>query len=140
MHPSQTNPPVSPSRPESLPEEDRDIIRTHKIALRTTRRQRRLLKQHADYARFAYNWTLRYFKGMFDAGEAYPTSMLFPVWESAKASACPWGRKLSQSAAKYAVYALNEAIDPSKDKRRANQSPMFHSRHEKTAFRADQGP
>ena len=49
MHPSQTNPPVSPSRPESLLEEDRYLMRTHKIALRPTRRQRRLLKQHADY-------------------------------------------------------------------------------------------
>ena len=48
MHPSQTNPPVSPSRPESSREEDRYLMRTHKIALRPTRRQRRLLKQHAD--------------------------------------------------------------------------------------------
>ena len=63
MHPSQTNPPVSPSRPESLPEEDRYLMRTHKIALRPTRRQRRLLKQHADYARFAYNWTPALFQG-----------------------------------------------------------------------------
>ena len=66
--------------------------------------------------------------------------MLFPVWEGAKASVCPWGRKLSQSAAKYAVYALGEAIDASKDKRRANQFPRFHGRYKKTAFRADLGP
>ena len=104
MHPSQINPPVSPSRPESSREEDRYLMRTHKIALRPTRRQRLILKQHADYDRFACNWILRYFKDRFDAGEDYPTSMLFPVWESAKASVCPWGKKLSQSAAKYAVY------------------------------------
>ena len=39
------------------------IMRTHKIALRPTRRQHRLLEQCSDYARFAYNWTLRYFRG-----------------------------------------------------------------------------
>ena len=120
MHPSQTNPPVSRSRPESSPEEDRDIIRTHKIPLRPTRRQYRLLEQHARYDRFAYNWTLRYFKDRRAAGEAYPTNMIFSAWEGSKASVCPWGRKLSQSAAKYAVYALGEAIDASKEKRRAN--------------------
>ena len=85
MRPSQTNPPVYPSRPESLLEEDRDIIRTHKIPLRPTRRQYRLLEQHA---RFAYNWTLRYFKDRHIAGEAYPTSMLFPVWAQLQHS-CP---------------------------------------------------
>ena len=140
MHPSQINPPVSPSRPESSREEDRYLMRTHKIALRPTRRQRLILKQHADYDRFACNWILRYFKDRFDAGEDYPTSMLFPVWESAKASVCPWGKKLSQSAAKYAVYALREAIEAYKDKRRDNQFPRFHSRYDKIAFRADQGP
>ena len=139
MHLSQTNLPVPRSCPESSPEEDREIIRTHKIALRTTRRQRRLLKQHADYARFAYDWTLRYFKDRLAAGETYPTSLLFPVWDDARTSVCPWGKKLSQSAAKYAVYTLNEAIDAWRDKRRANQSPKFHSRHKKTAFQIDQG-
>ena len=140
MHTPQTNPPVPPSRPESLSEEDRDIIRTHKIALRPTRRQYRLLEQHARYDRFAYNWTLRDLKDRPGARETYPTSMLFPVWESSKASVCPWGRKLSQSAAKYAVYALVEAIDVWRDKRRANQFPRFHGRHKKAAFRADLGP
>ena len=140
MHTPQTNPPISPSRLEPLRKEDRVIIRTHKIALRPTRRQYRLLEQHARYDRFAYNWTLRDLKDRPGARETYPTSMLFPVWESSKASVCPWGRKLSQSAAKYAVYALGEAIDVWRDKRRANQFPRFHGRHKKAAFRADLGP
>ena len=66
--------------------------------------------------------------------------MLFSVWEGSKASVCPWGKRLPQSAAKYAVIDLTQAIDAWRDKRRANQFPRFHSRFKKTAFRADQGP
>ena len=116
------------------------MIRTHKIALRPTRRQHRLLEQCSDYARFAYNWTQRYFRDKHAAGETCPISLLCPVWNDAKASACPWGRKLPHSAAKYSVIDLTQAIEAWGDERRANRFPRFHGRHEKTAFRADEGP
>ena len=118
------------------------IMRTHKIALRPTRRQHRLLEQCSDYARFAYNWTLRYFRGKpaAERERKYPTSLLYLVWKDARASVCPWGRKLPQNAAKYAVIDLTHAIKIWRDKRRANRFPRFHGRYKKTAFRADEGP
>ena len=130
----------SPAGPQQLGKEVRTVIRTHKIALRPSRRQRRLLKKCAAYARFAHNWMLHYFMDRLAAGdETYPTHMLRPVWDHAKASVCPWGRKLPQSAAKYGVYGLNAAIEAWRNKRCANQFPRFHSRHKRIAFRADEG-
>ena len=131
----------SPARTQPPRKQDRTVIRSHQISLRPTRRQRRLLKKCAAYARFAYNWMLRHFMDRLASGdEMYPTHLLRPMWDDAKASACPWGRKLPQSAAKYAVYGLSDAIEAWRDRRRANQFPRFHSRHKKTTFRADEGP
>ena len=69
------------------------FIRTHKIALRPTRRQHRLLEQCSDYARFAYNWTLRYFRGKpaAERERKYQTSLLYLVWDDARASVCAPG-------------------------------------------------
>ena len=69
------------------------MIRTHKIALRPTRRQHRLLEQCSDYARFAYNWTLRYFRGRPADERKHLTSLLYLVWDDDRASVCPWGEE-----------------------------------------------
>ena len=58
------------------------MIRTYKIILPPSPKQLRLLKQHADYARDAYNWTLRYYKDRRAAEGSYPASMLAMRWKT----------------------------------------------------------
>ena len=113
------------------------MIRTRKIALTPSPKQLRLLEQHADYARDAYNWMLRYYKDRLAAKEPCDTSMLFSVWEEERASAYPQSTQLCRSAGQHAVYALENAINASEDKTRHNKAPRFRGQDHKIAFRAD---
>ena len=115
------------------------ITRTRKIALSPSPRQQRLLEQHAAYARDAYNWALAWFKNRREAGEACPVSMLFPMWQGARAALYPQSDALCQSAAQYAVYALGDAIEAWQDNHRDNGFPSFRRHDHRPAFRADKG-
>jgi len=75
------------------------VTRTRKIALNPSPRQQRLLEQHAAYARDAYNWALAWYKDRREAGEACPVSMLFPMWQGARATLYPQSDALYPSAA-----------------------------------------
>ena len=115
------------------------MIRTRKIILAPSPKPLRLLKQHADYHRDAYNWTLRYYQDKRAAGETYPTSMLFSVWEGERASAYLQSTQLCRSVGQHAVYALENAINAWEDNTRDNKAPRFHGQDHKIAFRADEG-
>ena len=54
------------------------MIRTYKIILTLSPKQLRLLKQHADSARDAYNWALAYFSDTLDTGKAVSCQHAFP--------------------------------------------------------------
>ena len=56
------------------------MIVTHRIALDLNNRQETLLRQHAGYARYAWNWCLAESKRALDAGEDLSTSV--PVSEA----------------------------------------------------------
>ena len=112
--------------------------RTRKIALTPSPKQQRLLKQHADYRRDAYNSMLRDYKDKCAAKKgSYPTSMLLPVWEGERASAYPQSTQLCRSAGQHAVYALENAINAWENNARDNKFPRFHGQDHKIAFRAD---
>ena len=114
------------------------MIRTRKIVLTPSPKQQRLLKQHADYRRDAYNSMLRDYKDKCAAKKgSYPTSMLLPVWEGERASAYPQSAQLCRSAGQHAVYALENAINAWEDNARDNKFPRFHGQDHKIAFRAD---
>ena len=113
------------------------MIRTRKIALIPSPKQLRLLKQHADYRRDAYNSMLRDYKDRLAAKEPCDTSMLFPVWEGERASAYPQSAQLCRSVGQHAVYALENAIKAGEDNARDNKFPRFHGQDHKIAFRAD---
>ena len=114
--------------------------RTRKIILTPSPKPLRLLKQHADYRRDAYNWTLHDYKDKCAAKKgSYPTSMLLPVWQGERASAYPQSTQLCRSAGQHAVYALENAIKAWEDKTRHNKAPRFHGQDHKIAFRADKG-
>ena len=115
------------------------ITRTRKIALIPAPKQLRLLEQHAAYARDAYNWALAWVKDRRKAGEPWPSSMLFPFWQDARATLYPHYGALCHSAAQYAVYALGDAIKACEDEARPNRFPRFHRQDYKPAFRADNG-
>ena len=129
------------------------MIVTHRIALDPNARQEALLRQHAGYARFAWNWGVEETRRALDAVEKSPTShyRLRPAFNSAKGVVAPWSKALSQNAAKYALIDLakawerfwrkREAAKKAAGKRRRRYPPpCFKSRKRGMAFRIDNGP
>ena len=56
------------------------MLKSHRIALKSTPEQESLFGQHAGYARFAYNWALSEFKAGLDLGEWLSERTLRPRW------------------------------------------------------------
>ena len=110
------------------------MIRTHKIALNPSPRHLALLEQCASSAREAYNGALAYFKETLDAGEPCPAGMLLPMWQGTETPLYPPLDKACQSAAQYAVYALEGAIKAWQDKARNNECPRAHGSDHRPAF------
>ena len=129
------------------------MIITHRIALKPNAGQETLLRQHAGYARFAWNWGVEESRRALAAREKSPTShyRLRPAFNAVKASIAPWASGLSQNAAKYALIDLHltwerfwrelEAAKKGGQKLgRHCQAPRFRSRKRGMSFRADNGP
>lgn len=87
------------------------MILTHRIALDPNDRQETLLRQHAGYARFVWNWGVAETRRALDAKEDKATShyRLRPAFNAIKLHAAPWSGILSQNAAKYALIDLGDA-------------------------------
>jgi len=81
---------------------------THRIALDPNNQQETLLRQHAGWARFAWNWGVAETRRALDAGEKSATShyRLRPAFNRVKQYVAPWSTVLSQNAAKYALIDL----------------------------------
>ncbi len=129
------------------------MIITHRIALDPTDRQETLLRQHAGWARFAWNWGVGETRRALDAGEKSATShyRLRRALNCIKAGIAPWSTVLSQNAAKYALIDLAAAWERFwRERREAKKAgrafhrrcrpPRFHTRKHGMAFRADNGP
>ena len=129
------------------------MIITHRIALNPNAGQETLLRQHAGYARFAWNWGVEESRRALAAREKSPTShyRLRPAFNAVKANIAPWSTALSQNAAKYALIDLHLTWDrfwreleaAGKAGRRLGRhcrAPRFRSRKRGMAFRADNGP
>ena len=123
--------------------------KSHRIALKPTPEQERLFNQHADYARFAYNWAVGEFQAGLQVGEWLSERSLRPRWNVVKRSIAPWGDSLSQNAAKYAVIDLGQAADAWGEYCRKRKAgilgrrtgfPRFKRRKHEQGFRADNGP
>ena len=129
------------------------MIVTHRIALDPNKRQEALLRQHAGYARFAWNWGVEESRRALAAKEKSPTShyRLRPAFNAVKAKIAPWSRALSQNAAKYALIDLHLTWDrfwreleaagkAGRRPGRHGRAPRFRSRKRGMSFRADNGP
>lgn len=68
-----------------------------------------MFRQHAGYARFAYNWALGEFKAGLDMGEWLSDKTFRPWWNRVKNIIAPWNRELSQNAAKCAIIDMGQA-------------------------------
>ena len=105
--------------------------RSHLVALRPTAEQESLFRQHAGYARYAYNWAVGEFKAGLDVGEWLSERTLRPRWNRVNGIIAPWAAPLSQNAAKYAIIDLGQAgerlgrLSPSGEVRRAFRSPRW---------------
>ena len=129
------------------------MIITHRIALDPNDRQEKLLRQHAGYARFAWNWGVAESRQAIDAGEKFATAdyRLRPAFNRVKADIAPWASELSQNPAKYALIDLGEtwrrfwrewekAKQEGRRPGRHYRAPGFKSRRRGMAYRADNGP
>ena len=128
------------------------MLITHRVALDPTNKQKTLFRQHAGFARFAWNRCLEESRRALDAGEAGATSQyrLRRFFNSVKGEIAPWSGSLSQNAAKYALVGLGEAwgrfwSELNKTRRVGTKChvrpPRFKSRKRSVrAFRADNGP
>ena len=126
---------------------------THRIALNPNARQETLLRQHAGYARFAWNWGVEESRRALAASEKSPTShyRLRPAFNALKRQLAPWSTALSQNAAKYALVDLHitwdrfwrhreAVVKAGRKPGRHCRAPRFRSRKRSMAFRADNGP
>ena len=128
------------------------MLITHRIALDPTNKQETLLRQHAGYARFVWNWGVSECRRALDAGEPSATrhQRVRPLFNAMKGELAPWSKGLSQNAAKYALICLGEAwsrfwSERDKAKKAGKQCrfrpPRFKKRKAgKESFRADNGP
>ena len=124
--------------------------KSHRVALKPTPEQEALFGQHAGYARFAYNWAVGEFKAGLDVGEWLSERTLRPRWNRVKGMITPWGRELSQNAAKYAIIDFGVAAErwgeyrrKMKEGRRTGRRvgfPRFKRRKHEQGFRVDNGP
>ena len=124
--------------------------KSHRVALKPTAEQESLFGQHAGYARFAYNWAVGEFKAGLDVGEWLSERTLRPRWNRVKGMITPWGRELSQNAAKYAIIDFGVAAErwgeyrrKVKEGRRPGRRvgfPRFKRRKHEQGFRVDNGP
>ena len=124
--------------------------KSHRIALRPTPEQESLFRQHAGYARFAYNWAVGEFQAGLRVGEWLTQRTLRPRWNALKQLIAPWGAALSQNAAKYAIIDLGQAAAGWGEYRRGVKDgqrlgrrvgfPRFKRRKHEQGFRADNGP
>ena len=125
------------------------MLKSHRVCLRPTPEQESMFRQHAGYARFAYNWVLGEFKAGLDMGEWLSDKTLRPRWNRVKNIIAPWNRELSQNAAKCAIIDMGQAASRwgqyrSQRKRGVNCRrvgfPRFKRRRHEQGFRADNGP
>ena len=124
--------------------------RSHCIALKPTLEQEVLFGQHAGYARFAYNWAVGEFSAGLDVGEWLSERTLRPRWNKVKGMIAPWGARLSQNAAKYAIVDFGQASESWGEYRQKVKTghrsgrrvgfPRFKRRKHEQGFRADNGP
>ena len=124
--------------------------KSHRVALRPTAEQESLFGQHAGYARFAYNWAVGEFQAGLEVGEWLSERTLRPRWNLVKGMIAPWGREVSQNAAKYSIIDLGQAAERWGEYRRKVKAgqrtghrvgfPRFKRRKHEQGFRADNGP
>ena len=130
-------------------EEGASRKKAHRVALKPTAEQEALFRQHAGYARFAYNWALGQFRSGLSVGEWLSERTLRPRWNKGKSTIAPWGVELSQNSAKYAINDLGQAAESwgeYRGKTKAGQRsgrrvgfPRFKRRRHEQGFRADNG-
>lgn len=78
---------------------------THRVALDPKDRQETLLRQNADWARFAWNWGVAEARRALNGGEKPATSHYRsrPVFNRVKQRRAPWSAALSQNPAQYVL-------------------------------------
>ena len=126
------------------------MLKSRRIALRSTREQAALFGQHAGYSRFAYNRALGEFRAGLEVGEWLRDRSLRPRWNRVKQFIAPWATPLSQNAAKYAIIDFGQAAESwgeYRGKMKAGQRPArrvgfprYKRRKHEQGFRADNGP
>ena len=80
------------------------MLRSHRIALMPVAWQDLLFRQHAGYARYAFNWAIDEFSAGLSVGDWCNDLTLRPRFNVVKYLIAPWAAALSQNASKGAIY------------------------------------
>ena len=115
------------------------MVKTHKIALKATCEQAKLLSQHCGYARVAYNHGLASFKAGLEADEWKSLYTLKREFNAVKKAEYDWRAELSQYASKNAIHHLDRAIKNWKNKKLSAGFPKYHKRQYGQSYQADNG-
>lgn len=115
------------------------MVKTHKIALKPTKAQAKLLSQHCGYARVAYNHALNLFKDGLDKGTFKSLYDLKREFNAVKKDDYEWCSALSQYASKNAIHHLDKAIENWLDKTLPARFPRHRRRAKGQSYQADNG-
>ena len=126
------------------------MLRSHRIALSPAGWRDLLFRQHAGYARYAFNWAIDEFSASLSVGDWCNDLNLRPRFNAVKHLIAPWAVALSQNASKGAIIDAGQAIaawGQYRQQLKAGQKPAqrigfpkFKKRGGRMAFRADNGP
>ena len=110
-------------------------LRSHKIALRPTDKQKAWFLQQCGYARFAYNAALSDFKSGLDKDDWRSFIDLNNRFNKAKVG-FDWTKAMDQRAAVYAIKHLSEGVKRWKDK--TNRFPKYKKRSNRKSYTTDE--
>jgi putative transposase len=87
------------------------INRAYRYELKPNKAQREHLEQHADVARFAYNWALERCREALERGENRPNAIeLHRIWNRWKKENAPWVYEVSKCAPQEAFRDMDRAF------------------------------
>lgn len=108
------------------------MIKAHKIKLKPTKSQERLLRQSCGVARFAFNWALNKWQDDYKNGIKQSAYSLIKHLNSIKRTEFPWMQETSKTCSQYAIHNVEAAYK--KMWKEKSGYPKFKKRGVKDSF------
>ena len=102
------------------------MLKSHKIALKTSDKHRQWFSQQCGYARVAYNYALNLFRSGIKMKDLRPT------FNRHKSETFPWSKDMDQRASTYGIMNLEDAIKRWKSGQ--NKFPRFKKKGSRQSY------